>query len=147
MSQQVIWPQQNLARALANAAQRWSTHEALVISGRRMTYPALWQSVQQVGAALKACGVRRGDHVAVCMGNSIEWVVFFYAAATVGAVTVPVNTRFKSAEIAFCLKQADCKLLVYAERFLDIDFGAMVREAGFGNAVRLQELPQGPYQS
>jgi acyl-CoA synthetase (AMP-forming)/AMP-acid ligase II len=84
MSQQVIWPQQNLARALANAAQRWSTHEALVISGRRMTYPALWQSVQQVGAALKACG-RAARRSRCCLhGNSIEWVVFFYAAATVG---------------------------------------------------------------
>jgi fatty-acyl-CoA synthase len=127
MSQQVIWPQQNLARALANAAQRWSTHEALVISGRRMTYPALWQSVQQVGAALKACGVRRGDHVAVCMGNSIEWVVFFYAAATVGAVTVPVNTRFKADEFEYCLKQADVKLLFITDRFLKIDFIDMLR--------------------
>ena len=53
---------------------------------------------------------------------------------------MPVNTRFKAAEIDFCLKQADCKALFYVERFLNIDFGAMVRETGFGNAVEVSTM-------
>ena len=77
---------------------------------------------------LRALGITRGDHVAVCMGNAIEWAVFFYAAATIGAVTVPVNTRFKADELAYCLRQADVKLLFVADRFLKIDFIAMLRE-------------------
>ena len=64
------------------------------------------------------------------MGNDEHWLSLFYGAALIGAVTVPVNTRFKAAEIEFCLKQADCKLLFYVERFLNIDFGAMVRGDG-----------------
>ena len=35
-----------------------------------MTYGDLWQSVQQVAKGLYASGIRRGDHVAVCMENS-----------------------------------------------------------------------------
>ena len=69
------------------------------------------------------------------MGNDEKWLALFYGAALIGAVTVPVNTRFKAAEIDFCLKQAGCKALFYVERFLNIDFGAMVREIGFSNAV------------
>ena len=115
-----------------------------MISGRRVTYSQLWQSVKQVAAALHASGVRRGDHVAVCMGNSIEWVSFFYAVATIGAVTVPVNTRFKADEFEYCLKQADVKLLFVADRLLKIDFIGMLR--GFCPAVdgRLPDarLPQ-----
>ena len=42
---------------------------------------------------------------------------------------MPVNTRFKSAELAFCLKQADVKVLFTADRFLNIDFLAFLREA------------------
>ena len=53
----------------------------------------------------------------------------FYAAATLGAVTVPVNTRFKSAELAFCLAQADVKALFLADRFLNIDFLSFLRAA------------------
>ena len=63
------------------------------------------------------------------MGNDEKWLALFYGAALIGAVTVPVNTRFKAAEIAFCLKQADCKALFLAERFLKIDFAAFLREA------------------
>jgi fatty-acyl-CoA synthase len=36
-------------------------------------------------------------------------------------------------------------VLVYVERFLNIDFGAMVRETGFANAVELAELPSGRF--
>ena len=98
MSSQSYWPRQTLATTLANSARERPAQEALVISGQRLTHPQLWQAVQETAAAPHASGSRRGDHVAVCMGNSIEWVVFFCAAATLGAVTVPVNTRFKADE-------------------------------------------------
>ena len=95
---------------------------------------------------MQALGIRRGDHVGILMGNDEHWLSLFYGAALVGAVTVPVNTRFKSAEIDFCLKQADCKLLFYVDRFLGIDFGAMVRETGFGNAFEISRgLPGGVF--
>jgi fatty-acyl-CoA synthase len=122
------WTKQSLADALARAARQWPEREALVIAGRRLTYAALWQSVRRVAAGLHALGIRRGDHVAVCMGNSIEWVLFFYGAATIGAVTVPVNTRFKADELEYCLRQADVRLLFVVERFLKIDFIGMLRQ-------------------
>ncbi len=127
MTAEKFWAQQTLSDALARNAALWPGQEALVISGRRMTYAELWTSVQQFAAALHAAGVRRGDHVAVCMGNSIEWVLFFYAAATLGAVTVPVNTRFKADEFEYCLKQADVKLLFVTDHFLKINFIEMLR--------------------
>lgn len=138
------WSRQTLADALARAARQWPEQEALVIAGRRLTYAALWQSVQRVAAALHALGIKRGDHVAVCMGNSIEWVLFFYGAATIGAVTVPVNTRFKADDLEYCLKQADVKLLFVAARFLKIDFIAMLRQICLAVESRLPDakLPQ-----
>jgi fatty-acyl-CoA synthase len=138
------WPRQTLSTTLANAARERPAQEAIVISGRRLTYAQLWQAVQEAAAALHASGVKRGDHVAVCMGNSVEWVVSFCAAATLGAVTVPVNTRFKADEFEYCLKQADVKLLFVIDRFLKINFIDMLR--GFCPAVdtRLPDanLPQ-----
>jgi fatty-acyl-CoA synthase len=94
---------------------------------------------------MQALGVRKGDHVGILMGNDEHWLSLFYGAALIGAVTVPVNTRFKTAEIDFCLRQADCKLLFYVERFLNIDLGRMVRETGFGNAVELKSIREGTY--
>jgi fatty-acyl-CoA synthase len=95
---------------------------------------------------MQAMGIGRGDRVGILMGNDEKWLALFYGAALIGAVTVPVNTRFKAAEIDFCLRQADCKALFYVGRFLNIDFGAMVRETGFANAVDVSTgLPAGRF--
>ncbi len=121
------WKKQTLAEILAATADAHAQDEALVISGRRLTYAELRDNVREVAQGLRALGIRRGDHVAVCMGNSLEWVIFFYAAASIGAVTVPVNTRFKADEMLYCLKQADVKLLFVTDRFLKINFIDMLR--------------------
>lgn len=121
------WNRQTLSEALTAVAAAHAHDEALVIAGRRLTYAELRDNVREVALGLRALGINHGDHVAVCMGNSLEWVIFFYAAASIGAVTVPVNTRFKADEMLYCLKQADVKLLFIADRFLKIDFIAMLR--------------------
>jgi fatty-acyl-CoA synthase len=136
------WPAQTLGEVLES---RNPQAPALVTRNGRFTYKQLLELTKSAAGSLQALGIRKGDHVGILMGNDEHWLSLFYGAALIGAVTVPVNTRFKSAEIAFCLKQADCKLLVYAERFLNIDFGAMVRETGFAHAVRLEELPTGAF--
>jgi fatty-acyl-CoA synthase len=120
------WKKQTLHEFLTATADAHPQEEALVISGRRLTWAELRDNVREVAQGLHALGISRGDHVAVCMGNSLEWVIFFYAAASIGAVTVPVNTRFKADEILYCLKQADVKLLFVTDRFLKIDFIAML---------------------
>jgi len=115
--------------ALLRAAAQWPDQEAFVCDGIRLTYRDLADAARRTAAALLARGVRRGDHVAICMGNSATWLTLFYANALIGAVTVPVNTRFKPAELQYCLEQSDSVLLATVDRFLDkIDFVALLRE-------------------
>jgi len=82
-------------------------------------------------------GIGKGDRVAILLPNGEQWLALFYGAALIGAVTVPVNTRFKAAEIDFCLKQSGAKALFYVDRFLNNDYGSMVREIGFSFAVEV----------
>jgi fatty-acyl-CoA synthase len=139
----VSWPAQTLGQVLES---RVPDAQALVTRNGRFSYQQLFEKAKAAAGSLRALGIRKGDHVGILMGNDEHWLALFYGAALIGAVTVPVNTRFKSAEIAFCLKQADCKLLIYAERFLNIDFGAMIRETGFAHAVEVSRLPSGPWK-
>ena len=136
----VSWPKQTLGQVLASR-----TGEALVTATGRFTYGEVFEKAKNAAGAMQSLGIKRGDHVGILMGNDEHWLSLFYGAALIGAVTVPVNTRFKAAEIDFCLTQADCKLLFYVERFLNIDFGAMVRDTGLRNAVELRDLPSGTY--
>ena len=135
------WPKQTLGQVLERR-----TGEALVTASGRFTYDDLLRKAKSAAGSMQSLGIERGDHVGILMGNDENWLSLFYGAALIGAVTVPVNTRFKTAEIDFCLRQSDCKLLFYVERFLNIDFGAMLRETGFRNAVELKAIPRGDYR-
>jgi fatty-acyl-CoA synthase len=140
----VSWKPQTLGDVLQ---QRSPEAAALVTREGRFSYGDLLQNAKSAAGAMQSLGIKRGDHVGILMGNDEKWLALFYGAALIGAVTVPVNTRFKAAEIDFCLKQAECKVLFYVERFLNIDFGAMVRETRFANAVDVSgALPTGPFR-
>jgi fatty-acyl-CoA synthase len=137
------WKAQTLGEVLERQSRERPDAEALVTANRRITYEDLYFRARSAATTLHTLGIGSGDHVAILMGNDEKWLALFYGAAMIGAVTVPVNTRFKSAEIAFCLKQADCKALFYVPRFLNIDFARMVTETGFARAFDITKaLPE-----
>ena len=146
MDGQVLsWPPQTLGEVLERQARERGGAEALVTQSGRFSFQEIHEKAKSVAGGMQALGIGRGDHVGILMGNDERWLSLFYGAALIGAVTVPVNTRFKAAEIDFCLKQAECKTLFYVDRFLGIDFGAMVR--GLGNAVEVSKLSSAKYKA
>ena len=123
------WTAKTLYTFVAERAETRGDATALVTTTACLTYRDQHAAVRRAAKAMHALGVRRGDFVGILMGNNEAWVTLFYAAATIGAVTVPINTRFKAAELAFCLAQADVKVLFTADRFLNIDFLSFLRAA------------------
>jgi acyl-CoA synthetase (AMP-forming)/AMP-acid ligase II len=81
-------------------------------TGRTLTYRELAIDVRRVGAGLAAQGVQPGDVVALCAPNSIEFVVAWYAASTVGATLTTLNPAFQGEEITHLLRQAGARWLV-----------------------------------
>ncbi|MET4578748.1 AMP-binding protein [Ottowia thiooxydans] len=126
-SNQVPQPH-TLAEVLASTVASRGSHEAYVGPGERRTWSQLQAGAHQVAASLHASGIRRGDHVGILIGNESLWIEIFFGCALIGAVAVPVNTRFKADELQYCLRQADVKLLIYASNFLGIDFQAMLEQ-------------------
>jgi fatty-acyl-CoA synthase len=115
------------ADALQRAAAIAPELEAVVTPAGRSTYGELAAQVRTIRGALTAAGVGRGDHVAICLGNGPQWVALFLAVGSVGAVAVPVNTRFRAGELAHVLRQSRAGLLFIADRLLRIDFVEMLR--------------------
>ena len=50
--------------------------------------------------------------------NWPEWIFARHALGILGAVAVPINTRYKAEELAYCLRQGECRALLSADRFL-----------------------------
>lgn len=115
-------------RVFEQAVARNGSTEALVTDAGRITYAALGADVRRAADRMAAAGVGRGHHVGLLLGNSIEWATLCYAAASIGAITVPLNTRFRADELRFCLNQARVETLFFARRFLKADFLDLIQK-------------------
>ena len=139
----MTWPPKTLGEVLSEPER---SREALVTPTARLTYGELAERAKAAAGAMQALGIGKGDRVAILMPNGEQWLALFYGAALIGAVTVPVNTRFKAAEIDFCLKQSGAKMLFYADRFLNIDFKKTIKETGFERAIEVSgKFPEGKF--
>lgn len=110
------------------AAERWPEREALWFEGRRWTFAEQRDEVDRAAKALLAAGVGHGDHVCLWLGNRPEFVFLFFAIARIGAVLVPINTRFRTRDMAYVVTQSDATTLITADRAPGADYLAMVEE-------------------
>jgi fatty-acyl-CoA synthase len=72
--------------------------------------------------------VSEGDVVAVWLGNRPAWVVCQLALSRVGAAMVAVNTRYRTHELEYMLRDSGATVLVTERSFLDTDYHGMIAE-------------------
>ena len=115
---------------LDELAARYPDHEALVGAGTRLGYRALRDAVRRLAKGLHALGVRRGDKVALLMGNRPEWVLAAFATVLLGATLVAINTWATARELAHLLTHSDTRFLITVDRFLKHDYLATLDALG-----------------
>ncbi|CAH0235226.1 AMP-binding protein [Microbacterium foliorum] len=107
------------------------------LSLRSWTYGELSARSDQVASWLTDIGVRRGDHVIVMLGNTIELWEVMLAITKIGAVSIPTSTLLSASDLAYRVEHGRARALVttggLAERVADID--AQVLRIGVGDDV------------
>lgn len=105
-------------RALADHARGHGERLITIYQDERVTYEAWYRAVAHLAAALRDCGIEKGDRVALAMRNLPEWPVAFFAVTSIGAICVPLNAWWTGQELAFGLADSGAKLLICdAERW------------------------------
>jgi fatty-acyl-CoA synthase len=89
-------------------------HAALVFPDSRTTYPALAALSDSFARSLRAAGVGPGDKVGILAPNNLDYVLALLGSAKLGAISVPVNGRFKTHELGHVLSHADVRVLLTA---------------------------------
>jgi fatty-acyl-CoA synthase len=110
------------------AAERWGDREALCFEGRRWSFAQLRDETDRAAKGLIAAGVEPGDHVCLWLVNCPEYLFLFFAVARIGAVLVPINTRFRTRDMAYIVTQSDATTLVSGQRSGGVDYLAMIEE-------------------
>ena len=112
------------------AARLWKDDLALVFKGKRWTHGEFASDVDKVAKGLISIGVKPGDHVAVWMTNRPEWLHLMYAIPQVGGCIVPLNTRYRTDDVAYTVVQSKSKFLIALDQSGPINYGQMLVEAG-----------------
>lgn len=137
-------PVHTLPGVIAHVAARYGDTPFIVgEDGTTISFAAFRDLISRLARALIAHGVAHGDRVAIWAPNSPQWIVTASAIESIGAVMVPINTRFKGGEAAYVLGKTRARILFTVSRFLGNDYSPMLRDAcgGAGEDRPVRDLP------
>ena len=132
---------------LDQAAKDYRDDEALVDGTTRLSFGQLAERVDIMARALVGSGIEPGDRVALWAPNSAEWVITSFAVYAIGAVLVPLNTRYRGEEAGHVLRTSRARLLFAVTDLLGSDLVELL--AGVPGLESLQEIVvlEGPARS
>ena len=110
------------------AARRFGDREALLFRDRRYSFRQISQEVDRLARGFIHIGVAPGERVCLWLTNCPEWIFAMFALARIGAVHVPVNTRFRVADLEYVLAQSEAATLITHDVSGPVDYLAMARE-------------------
>jgi acyl-CoA synthetase (AMP-forming)/AMP-acid ligase II len=113
-----------LAAAVEHAGER----TALIANSRirggeaKLSYRELSDAARRLAAILAERGVRRGDRMAILMGNdtAMEAHVAYHASHHLGAINVPINTFYVEREFEYAMTFIEPAAIVFDQRFADV---------------------------
>ena len=134
-----------LGQLLDQTIARCGPQDALVYADRdfRLTWFEFGIEVDRLARGLMALGVKRGEKIALWATNVPHWIILMFAAAKIGAILLPLNTNYKTAEIDFALTQSDTENLFIINGYRDTDYVQIINSL----IPELKEQPRGELRS
>lgn len=91
--------------------KNWDRPALSNYQGITIAYRELAQRIANIHILYENCGLGKGDKVAICARNQVNWTVAFMATLTYGAVPVPLLHEFKAANIHHLVNHSESKVL------------------------------------
>jgi len=85
---------------------------------REITWNVFNEKANRFANMLLGRGIRKGDKVGILLMNCLEWLPIYFGILKTGALAVPLNFRYSSDEIEYCLDKADVDILIFGSEFI-----------------------------
>lgn len=102
----VSWREYNLIETTSSEKYR-----------REMTWKEFDIKANRFANLLLTRGIKKGDKVAILLMNCLEWLPIYFGILKTGALAVPMNYRYTSDEIKYCLELAEVNALIFGPEF------------------------------
>lgn len=113
----LTYPDCSMAELVLTAARQYPDNPALEFFGAKMRYTALAEAVHACARSLAALGVGRGDRVTICMPNTPQAVIMFYAVNLSGAVANMVHPLSAQEELVFYINNSKSTVCLTLDQF------------------------------
>jgi long-chain acyl-CoA synthetase len=106
--------------------ENWELPALTDYKGNTLLYKDLALYIAKMHILFEEHKIKRGDKIAICGRNQVNWGIAFLAAFTYGAVVVPILHEFKPDNIQYIINHSDSKLL-FCSHFIweDLNENAM----------------------
>ena len=111
---------------------------------RELTWKEFDVKANRFANLLFTRGVKKGDKIAILLMNCLEWLPIYFGILKTGALVVPMNYRYSSDEIKYCLDLADVRMLVFGPEFIDRINAIRGEMGGVDNLFFVGEKDQTP---
>lgn len=98
-------------------AEEHGSKTYLHFQDQAFTYKAMRAKIAQAAGMLQNLGAKKGEHVAVLVPNSPEFLFIWFGAMTAGLTAVTINTLLKPEELDFIINDCDARILVTTPQF------------------------------
>lgn len=85
---------------------------------REITWSVFDEKANRFANLLLSRGIKKDDKVGILLMNCLEWLPIYFGILKTGALAVPLNFRYASDEIQYCLDLADVDILVFGPEFI-----------------------------
>ncbi len=85
---------------------------------REITWSVFNEKANRFAHLLMSRGIKKDDKVGILLMNCLEWLPIYFGILKTGAIAVPLNFRYDSEEIEYCVKLADVDILVFGPAFI-----------------------------
>lgn len=109
----------NLKLMLARLAARYGDKTAIVFEEQRLSYSDLDEASNKVANALLKMGINKGDRIVLLLNNSPEYVVTYFGIVKIGAIAVPLDTKYKVDELTPLFADCQPRILVTESPLLE----------------------------
>ena len=103
----VTWWDFNLIESASDAPYR-----------RELSWKDFDRRANRFANLLLSRGLQKGTKVAILLMNCLEWLPIYFGILKAGCIAVPMNFRYSSDEIKYCLELADVEVLVFGPEFV-----------------------------
>ena len=108
----------NVADLFSKAALYYPEKKALIFGARSFTYSEMNRIINALARYLTGIGVSKGDRVSIYMANRPEWILFYYAIAKIGAISVCVPGAYKREEMKEVVNDSLSSVLISSEELI-----------------------------